>query len=298
MEPSTSFSGRSLGETLDGGQAFRWRQSEKGIWEGLWDRSVAKVRLGNNGSIQWKCPAVLESTVSTEIKHYFAANEDYEVLIDNLPWRSDEALRSAIKEWRGLRILRQPLGETLFCFLCSSNKQIVQIKQICHAAAHRFGIRITGEYHSLPDWNTLQDIPEKELRLCKMGYRARYIKETSQILAGDPGILGDLDTLPYTEACEKLRRLPGVGKKVADCVLLFGAGRLEAFPVDVWIHKTMERQYGLEDWKREQIAHFGRTHFGPKAGLAQQFLFADERRRMLNFRKKTPGSSASKRRRR
>ena len=72
--------------------------------------------------------------------------------------------------------------------------------------------------------------------------------------------------------------LPGVGEKIADCVLLFAAGRLEAFPVDVWIFKAMAQRYGLAGWKPAQIAHFGRTHFGPLAGLAQQYLFAWERK--------------------
>ena len=84
--------------------------------------------------------------------------------------------------------------------------------------------------------------------------------------------------MPYAAAKERLCELPGVGEKVADCVLLFGAGRLEAFPVDVWILKTMARRYGLEDWRPGQVAQFGRAHFGPGAGLAQQFLFAWERR--------------------
>ena len=83
---------------------------------------------------------------------------------------------------------------------------------------------------------------------------------------------------PIARLTVLLAKLPGVGEKVADCVLLFGAGRLEAFPVDVWILKTMARRYGLEDWKPAPLAQFGRVHFGPLAGLAQQYLFAWERR--------------------
>jgi len=90
--------------------------------------------------------------------------------------------------------------------------------------------------------------------------------------------LDETETLPYAPAKERLCSLPGVGEKVADCVLLFGAGRLEAFPVDVWIIKTMAQRYGLHGWKPAQIAHFGRVHFGSLAGLAQQYLFSYERR--------------------
>lgn len=83
--------------------------------------------------------------------------------------------------------------------------------------------------------------------------------------------------MDYAEARARLALLPGVGEKIADCVLLFGAGRLEAFPVDVWILKTMAARYGLAGWRPAQLAQFGRVHFGPLAGLAQQFLFAYER---------------------
>ena len=84
--------------------------------------------------------------------------------------------------------------------------------------------------------------------------------------------------MPYPAAKARLLELPGVGEKVADCVLLFGAGKLEAFPVDTWVLKSLARRYGLDDWKPAQVAHFGRTHFGPLAGLAQQYLFAWERK--------------------
>ena len=111
-----------------------------------------------------------------------------------------------------------------------------------------------------------------------LGFRARYIHQTAQFIVAHPGWLEETEQLPYPQAKERLCSLPGVGEKVADCVLLFGAGRMEAFPVDVWIIKSMALRYGLEGWKPAQIAHFGRTHFGPFAGLAQQYLFAWERR--------------------
>ena len=92
------------------------------------------------------------------------------------------------------------------------------------------------------------------------------------------GWLEETEHLPYAEAKARLLELPGVGEKVADCVLLFGAGKLEAFPVDTWVLKSLARRYGLTGWKPAPVAHFGRTHFGPLAGLAQQYLFAWERR--------------------
>ena len=102
--------------------------------------------------------------------------------------------------------------------------------------------------------------------------------EEREETADQPGWLVETERLPYAAAKARLLELPGVGEKVADCVLLFGAGRLEAFPVDVWVLKSLARRYGLAGWKPAQVAQFGRTHFGPSAGLAQQYLFAWERR--------------------
>src|SRR5204862_5513699 len=128
--------------------------------------------------------------------------------------------------------------------------------------------------HRLPTWPELAAIPETDLRACLLGFRAKYIAGTARFLAAHPGWLEETETLPYPAAKERLCSLPGVGEKIADCVLLFGAGRLEAFPVDVWILKTMACRYGLDGWKPAQVAQFGRAHFGPLAGLAQQYLFA------------------------
>src|SRR5690606_8573686 len=133
------------------------------------------------------------------------------------------------------------------------------------------------EFYRLPTWSELANVAEADLRQCLLGFRARYIAQTARFLAGRPGWLEETETLPYLEAKIRLMELPGVGEKVADCVLLFGAGKLEAFPVDTWVLKSLARRYGLTDWKPAQVAHFGRMHFGPLAGLAQQYLFAWER---------------------
>ncbi len=116
------------------------------------------------------------------------------------------------------------------------------------------------------------------MRACQFGFRARFISQTAHFLAAHPGWLEATAAMPYAEAKERLCSLPGVGEKIADCVLLFGANRLEAFPVDTWILKAMAARYGLRGWKPAQVAQFGRAHFGPLAGLAQQYLFAYERR--------------------
>ncbi len=291
-----------LAETVDGGQSFGWFREEEPtalrslgkagataasnpIWTGRWLNHVAQLRL-EAGVLQWRG---LPGTTAVELRHYLGHETDWPMLVDTLPWRSDTHLAQCLAAFPGLRILRQPFGETLLGFLCSATKQIVQIKQMMALIAERHGTPLfplsalnsqlsAGFAHRLPTWAELATIPESELRACLLGFRARYISETAKFLARHPGWLEETEHAPYAVAKARLIELPGVGEKVADCVLLFGAGRLEAFPVDTWILKSLARRYALTGWKPAPVAHFGRTHFGPLAGLAQQYLFAWERK--------------------
>ncbi len=292
------------------------------IWTGIWSDNVAQLRLDDGrleplkpaprlsaelsggvrtppgsapscrGGVQWRAPSALHSSTASALPRYLALDADWAALTDSLPWRSDPHLAQCIAAFPGLRLLRQPFGETLLGFLCSATKQIVQIKQMVALLAQRHGAVICragsltpplggisdAALHRLPTWAELAVVPEKELRECLLGFRAKFIHTSARYIAQRPGWLEETGHLPYTAAKARLLELPGVGEKVADCVLLFGAGRLEAFPVDTWVLKSLARRYGLTGWKPAQVAHFGRTHFGPLAGLAQQYLFAWERK--------------------
>jgi N-glycosylase/DNA lyase len=285
-----------LAEILDGGQAFRWQRNTGGIWLGIWANCCARLRIGAAGGIEWSAPTALQALVARALPLYFSSGCDQEALANALPWRSDPHLARCMTDFRGLRILRQPFGETLLGFLCSATKQIVQIKEMIAQLAARHGTPLAagstlatgasspqgnkgtfGTVRQLPTWTELATLSETELRACRLGFRARYITETAAVLAVRPGWLEETEGAPYAQAKARLCALPGVGEKIADCVLLFGAGRLEAFPVDTWILQAMAARYGLGGWRPAQIAQFGRAHFGPGAGLAQQYLFAFER---------------------
>jgi N-glycosylase/DNA lyase len=282
---------RVLAEILDGGQAFRWNRQVDGTWLGVFGNTVVRLQRDGTGNVSWASPVKLTPGAEPALVRYFGLDREAHALADSLPWRSDAHLATCLAQLPGLRILRQPFGETLLSFLCSATKQIVQIKQMLELLAERHGaplarVRVPANdetpahsvtIYRLPSWAELAEIPEAELRRCLLGFRARFISETARFLAANPGWLEETESLPYAAAKERLCSLSGVGEKVADCVLLFGAGQLEAFPVDVWILKTMASRYGLSGWKPGQVAHFGRIHFGPLAGLAQQYLFAFER---------------------
>jgi N-glycosylase/DNA lyase len=133
---------------------------------------------------------------------------------------------------------------------------------------------------AFPGADRLAAIPQRELRKCGMGFRAPYLAETARLVAGGAIVLAGLRHLPLSSAREALMQLPGVGRKIADCVLLFGVGHVAAFPVDVWVLRTLRELYfeGREAPMREVI-QFAETHFGPQAGYAQQYLFHAARTR-------------------
>jgi N-glycosylase/DNA lyase len=277
LADSPTFSPPILRELLDGGQTFRWQLlPHDSIWQGHWAHHLVQLRLDpTHSTLAWR--ALTPTTTKTDLSHYLALETDWPALTDALPWRSDPQLATALTAFPNLRLLRQPFGETLLCFLCSATKQIPQIKQMVALLAHHHGAEIAPGYHRLPTWAELAAVPEPALRQCQLGFRARTIAASAAFLAERPGWLEETETLPYPDAKTRLLELPGVGEKIADCVLLFGAGKLDAFPVDTWIIKTLARRYALEDWSPTQLTRFGRVHFGPAAGLAQQFLFAHER---------------------
>ncbi len=273
LKPDVVFPTESmLNLTLTGGQAFRWRPLGSGIWQGVWERAVVQVRLDGT-HLMWRKRTGDTSVSEKTVQLYFCADRNFEGVIDLLPWRSDAVLKRALDALPGLRLLKQPFGETLLCYLCSSLKRIEQIREGCDALARAFGEAITGDIHALPTWERLVEVDEGALRACGIGYRARHIAATANWLARRTGWLGETEGLPYAEARERLMLLPGVGGKIADCVLLYGGGKLESFPGDTWILNVMKNHYGLDGWKPEQVMQFGLLLFGPNPGLAQQFLF-------------------------
>jgi len=265
---------RVLAEVLDGGQSFRWRRAE-GAWVGVFGRSVARIRP-HPGGVEWSQIAGQPDS-EERLARYLDAEGEQAELAERLPWRSDALLREAMDRFPGMRILRQEPDEALLAFLCSSNKQILQIRRMVAALADKLGEPIAPGFRALPSWEALAKAEDSTLRGCGLGYRAAFIRGTAQRLAGGVDWARQAGAGPTAATEAWLAELPGVGPKVASCVALFGLGRMDAFPVDTWIGKILAEGYGLRGWRREALAQFGRAHFGEGAGLAQQFLFARAR---------------------
>ncbi len=279
LRPQTPFTAFALRETLDGGQAFRWAYLEsENCWQGTWSNHLAQLRLAPDQTLQYRAPSPNQSTDAQALQDYLLLDFDWAARTDQLPWRSDSHLKIAIDAFPGLRLLNQPFAEALLCFMCSATKQIPQIKIMCDNLANSLGDELLpGGPHALPSWNQIAQASEDALRKLGLGFRAKNIKKTADLIAQKPGTLDAIESLPYDDAQAHLLEFPGVGSKIADCALLFGARKYEAFPVDTWILKVLEKRYGLHGWSKPQLEQFGRVHLGPHAGFAQQFLFAHER---------------------
>jgi len=270
-----SFSLIGIEETLIGGQSFAWSSSKPNQWVGLIRQSLVHLKW-SEGQLHWLLESG-EKITEEEICHYLWLDDSYISAVNNLPWRSDPVLGRAMAKYSGLRILRQPMEEVLMVFILSSAKSIPQIKQLCQRVYKLFGNEVAPGFYSFPGWFKLKDLKEEEARKLGMGYRAKYLVGTAQYLSANAGFLKEVQSLPYFEARSKLMKLPGVGPKVADCILLFGAEKNEAFPIDTWILQSLEKQYGMRGWKLPQMEEFARIHFGEHGGLAQQFLFSYQR---------------------
>ncbi|NLK97700.1 MAG: N-glycosylase [Epulopiscium sp.] len=207
---------------------------------------------------------------------YFDLDKDYDIIKRRLA-EKDTHLAEAVKFAPGIRILRQEPWECLISFIISQNKQIPHIKQVVENISRMFGKFICSfeghDYYAFPTVDELSAASEQDIRACKAGFRAPYIVDACQKVKHKEVELEKLADLPYEEAKKELLKIKGVGSKIADCVLLFGIGHEEAFPVDVWVKRVMEYFYFDKDTSPNEIQAFAKEYFGNLAGISQQYLF-------------------------
>lgn len=252
-----------LAATLDCGQAFRWGRDADGGWSG--------VALGRRLTLRQTENSVLLCGVDEEEyravwQDYFDLGRDYGAV--NRALSADPRLRPACEYGRGIRILRQEPWETLCSFILSQNNNIPRIKGIIDRLCRRFGEEHDG-WFTFPDAGRLAGCSPQELDCLRAGFRARYLLDAAQKVAGGDVPLESMRTWSPDQARQRLMTVHGVGPKVADCTMLFGLGFIEAFPQDVWIRRVMARDFG---GALPESAL-------PYAGIAQQYLFYYERDR-------------------
>lgn len=217
-----------------------------------------------------------EDEVNNIWRHYFDLDRDYEA-IKNTIIEADPSLKSIIEQYYGIRILNQEFVETLMSFIISQNKNIPGIKKIVRTISRNYGSYIDTErefdYYAFPDLKQLEMISEQDFRDMKTGFRAAYLRDAIDKISDGSICEEELRHLNFNEAKERLTVIKGVGDKVANCVLLFGLGFRNAFPVDVWIKRIMEELYFHEDTDKRIIEQYAGEKFGEYGGYAQQYLF-------------------------
>ena len=274
-----------LAATLTSGQAFRWVPRD-GAWEGVIGQRWVRLRQTADDILaEWIEPAGRSEFQKPKTKnqnpdwlaHYLQTGVDLPAIVATFP--DDAPMRTAVAACRGLRLLRQDPWECLSSFILSSTKQIVQIQQIVALLCERFGESLgVPEDHapvfSFPAAARLAECAEQNLRDCKMGFRAPNLLRTAKMISAGEVDLDSLHNKSVEDARAELLRCPGVGEKIANCVLLFAYGFQSAFPVDVWVMKALQQLYfRRRRVSPKRLARFTTTHFGPNAGYAQQYLF-------------------------
>jgi N-glycosylase/DNA lyase len=267
--------------SINSGQVFLWKKNGN-YWDGINGQDV--LRVNNNG--------VIKSYQNLKID-FFRKNDSLDNIIKSIS--KDKTVRIAVKKYLGLRILKQDPFQCLISFIISSNSNIQKIKTNLENISKKFGTKIkfeNQEFFLFPKPEKLGKASINEIRSCGVGYRAKFIKDAANMIFSKEIDFDSLKKSKYFETKESIRSIPGVGNKVADCVMLFSLNKLEAFPLDRWMIRILEKYYRNEfhletktitekqyDILHEKIVN----HFGPYAGYAQQFLFKMERD---NYQKK------------
>jgi N-glycosylase/DNA lyase len=263
----------SLAHTLDCGQAFRWSrvgEAWEGVVRGRW------VRLREEAG------SIVAETAEPQYDWSWLGDAlqlhvDVQTILATFP--PDPPLGEAVAACAGLRVLRQEPWECLASFMLSATKQIVQIRQIVATLCGRFGDPVAvpmghAAAHAFPRPEQLAVLSEQELRDCKAGFRAPRLLGAARQVAEGRLDLERLGELPLEKARSRLMALDGVGRKIADCVLLFALGFDQVFPIDVWVLRALHELYFPRGRPKPAVLrHFSETHFGPYGGHAQQYLF-------------------------
>ena len=255
-----NFENIDLVQTFECGQCFRWQKTLENSYIGIFKGK--KLELS-----QLTPNTIILSTDMSDFKKiwykYFDLETDYKKIGENIT-TLHPILKKAYIECSGIRILRQEPWETLCSFIISQNNNIPRIKKIIKSLCDLFGDKIeNSKEKSFPSSEVISKLNLEDLEPIRSGFRAKYILDAARKISSKIVDFNKIENLDYIDAKNELMKIKGVGPKVADCVLLYGFHRLEAFPEDVWIKRVMNKFFKNESPKI----------FGEYAGIAQQYLY-------------------------
>ena len=264
-----------IDNSINSGQVFLWEKNGPD-WYGINGQDILKINKN----------AVIKSIQNSKTD-FFRKNDNMQEIIKSIS--KDKTVKEAIKQYEGLRIFKQDPFQCMISFIISSNSNIQKIKNSLEKITKKFGVKIeiqNKEFFLFPKPEKLAKASIVEIKKCGVGYRAPFIKKSAEMVFSKKIDFKYLEKLDYKEAKKNICLIPGVGNKVADCILLFSLNKLEAFPLDTWMIKILEKYYSNEfkietktiTQKQYEILHEKIVnYFGPYCGYAQQFLFKMER---------------------
>lgn len=260
----------NLTHTFDCGQCFRWIRQENGSYRGIAGGRLVNVSYDNDTL------CITNSSEQDFIEmwyEYFDLGTDYSKIKSIL--EQDEIMKEAIKTGWGIRLLKQDFWEMLISFIISANNMIPRIMKTVDSLSALRGKCIDPEMnaYSFPEVNALAEMSLEEIQQCRAGFRCKYIHQTSAMMAQETVTVQRLKDMDTAMARKELMKLPGVGPKVADCILLFSGLKYDVFPIDVWVKRVMEELYLKKESSLKEIQEFADGHFGNLTGYAQQYLF-------------------------
>ena len=261
-----------LASSLESGQAFRWHRHGDWRYGVVSGRLVALMQDGNELYVR---TASEPEAAAAAVRDYLRIDDDMEAVYARIG--TDDRLNRSIAAYTGMRILRQDPWECLVGFICSANSSIPRISDNMNAMAERMGDPLRLDDHvgyTFPSPQRLADAGEQTLRELRLGFRAKYVARAAELAAGGELDVASLRRLSYEDAKDVLTALPGVGEKVADCVLLMSLDKPQAFPVDRWIRRAVEEWY-LDGAKLnyKAVREWSWERWGDMAGYANQYLF-------------------------
>ncbi len=274
IEKNDSF---DLVHIFECGQCFRWNKEDDESYTGVFKDNVLNIKE-EDGKIKFQ--GICNENIEKVVKDYFDFNTDYTKIKSTLS-KVDKYLEESIKFGSGIRIVNQDLWEVLISFIISANNNIPRIKGIIERISKQYGKEIIYQgktYYTFPTPEELSNASVEDLRKLGLGFRDKRVYETTQkVKQGEI----DLNEIAKIEDTNKIREIletmPGVGPKVADCILLFGLKRFEVFPIDVWVRRVMNDLYikNEDETKvnKKEIENLAKTKYANLAGIAQQYLF-------------------------
>ena len=269
-------------DVFDCGQCFRWNEQEDGSYTGIFGKNVLNVKQELvYDEYKITISGVCDGDIEEISRKYFDLDRNYETIKDSLS-KIDEYLAESIKYGEGIRILNQDLWEMIISFIVSANNNIPRIKGIINRMSQKYGkkVEFRGKYYyTFPTVDELSIASKEELRELGLGFRDKYIYETTKkIKSGEVSLEKMKNENNTMKIRDELLTLSGVGPKVADCILLFSTlKRFDVFPIDVWVRRVMNDLY-IHNPKenkvnKKEIEQLAKDKFGDLEGIAQQYLF-------------------------